>query len=269
MSSRNPIGALAMGVVLLIPRVSNAQKFGTQCHPFKTIETVTDSDRECPAQGDSVQGKKPDTYDQDLVKNNFCAPEPVRDITITQLADLQRTTVTQLKVKQGTPPDDRSVLHSAKLGQFQEGNLVRLTAYVLMAETADYESTGESVNCNIGLRTPGQSYTKDYVVPRNDIHIALAARGATDECSSVTAEITPHMRPQDWNETAVSNLKGKLVRVTGQPMYDGSHHVCVGGKAGKSDPARQALWEIHPVYNLEVCQKDSGGSCADQDWKQL
>ena len=171
------------------------------------------------------------------LKMTFVHRGPVKDITIAQLLALQNTATKTLGVKGGAPPKDRSILASPKLGEFHEHNLVRLTAYVLNAETADYEDTGESVNCNVGLKTAGKNYTKEYVIPRNDIHMALATKAVQNDCSSVTAEITPHLRPSSWNETAVGNLKGKLVRLTGQSMFDGSHRVCVGGKAGKGGPA--------------------------------
>ncbi len=252
--------------VISMTQVANAQKFVTQCHPFKSMETVTAADNDCPAQGDSVAGKEPGIYQQDLVKNDFCAAGPAKDITIAELAQLQKTTAGTLGVKQGTPPKDRSILQSAQLGDFHEHNLVRLTAYVFEAHTADYTTTGESVNCNVGVKN---GHTDAEAMAENDIHIALVEKGVQDECSSVTAEVSPHMRPASWNNTSVSDLKGKLIRVSGQLMYDDSHHVCTGGKHSGDDPARQSLWEIHPVYSIEVCQNDSGGSCAAGGWKPL
>jgi len=237
----------------------------TECHPFKNIETVTAADRQCPAQGNSDASKEPGIYQQDIVKNDFCAAGLAKDITVAQLAQLQKIAAGPLGVKQGTPPKDRSILQSPQLGGFKEHDLVRLTAYVFEAHTADYTSTGESVNCNVGLK---KGASEADAIAGNDIHIALVAKPGQKECSSVTAEISPHMRPASWNNASVSELKGKLIRVTGQLMYDGSHHVCVNGKPGGEDPARQSLWEVHPVYSIEVCQSDKG-SCAAANWKPL
>jgi len=78
----------------------------------------------------------------------------------------------------------------------------------------------------------------------NDVHIAFGAKANTQECSSVTAEITPHYRPASWNEIGhyekwssslkkyvpdpalAARLTGHPYRVTGQLFFDASHHVC-------------------------------------------
>lgn len=186
---------------------------------------------------------------------------------------MQRITATTLKVPQGTPPKDRSILGSPKLGAFHEHDLVRLTAYVFEAETADYKTTGESVNCGWGLgeEAKNKAPSKEAALVHNDIHVALVAAIGQSECTSVTAEISPHIRPANWNDTSVSSLKGKQVRVTGQLMYDGSHQVfCpTGNKPDAGDPIRQSLWEIHPVYKVEVCQSVVEGNCAESEWKPL
>lgn len=267
MRSGYRITVLVAWAVFAMTHLGSAQEFVTQCHPFKSIETITAADKACPAQGDSDASKDPGIYQQDLVKNDFCAATPMKDMTIVQLGKLQTTTAGTLGVKQGTPPKERSILQSAQLGSFHEHDLVRLTAYVFEAHTADYTTTGESVNCNVGVRN---GHTDAEAMAENDIHIALVEKGVEDECRSVTAEVSPHMRPASWNNTSVSDLKGKLIRVSGQLMYDDSHHVCTNGKHSGDDPARQSLWEIHPVYSIEVCQNDSGGgSCAAGGWKPL
>jgi hypothetical protein len=46
------------------------------------------------------------------------------------------------------------------------------------------------------------------------------------------------------------------VRLTGPLFYDASHKPCILNSAGKvirrESPARQTIWEIHPVYSIEV-----------------
>lgn len=238
------------------------QPFVTNCNPFGASATHTDADAECPIAGDSKSGTP--EFAQDVIKNNFCADGAVTDITIPQLAQLQQDTINKLGVKQGNPPKNRNQLATSKDLSFHEKDLVRLKAFVQGAETADIAQRegGESVNCNIG---PKNGCSRDFSVPRNDIHIALVAV-ANDQttCDSVTAEVTPHLRPAAWNEDTIKALKGKLVRIRGQLMYDGSHSVCVDGKGS---PPRQSLWEIHPVYGIEVCQQIVNGDCSEKDWK--
>jgi hypothetical protein len=66
------------------------------------------------------------------------------------------------------------------------------------------------------------------------------------------------------------------VRVTGQLFFDASHKLCTNGKAVGGNPARQSAWEIHPVYQADVCRHQTLSECeADQadvwipitDWK--
>jgi hypothetical protein len=63
-----------------------------------------------------------------------------------------------------------------------------------------------------------------------------------------------------------ARLKSLPYRVTGQLFFDASHKVCPCGTSNCS-PVRASLWEIHPVYNVEVCK--AGSPCDennDSDW---
>ncbi len=151
-----------------------------------------------------------------------------------------------------------------------------LKAYVFRAQYANTKfsklsdgstARGEAVNCD----NPELDW--------NDIHIALSASTArdTDECATVTAEISPHYRPAVWSrfhdgqiegvETLVPGLlKGRvlkqpkrgqplMVRLTGPLFYDASHKPCVfsGGKIiERHSPERGSIWEIHPLYRVQV-----------------
>ena len=56
-----------------------------------------------------------------------------------------------------------------------------------------------------------------------------------------------------------------MYRFTGQLFFDASHRPCVNGKGS---PKRSSLWEIHPVYALDICM-DSHNTCRvdhDEDW---
>jgi hypothetical protein len=72
----------------------------------------------------------------------------------------------------------------------------------------------------------------------NDVHIAFGPAPDTRECDSV---------------------------VTGQLFFDASHAPCPCGTS--CSPVRASLWEIHPVYAIEVCL--AGTTCqedVDVDW---
>lgn len=201
--------------------------------------------------------KDPGTIAQDAVKNDFCvtgSPITIDIPTLKKLqADVESPSVFGPKYK---PPTDRSALRSlpsrapdgSALG---EGRLVRIVAFIFEAHYSDV-SSGESVNCKI----PGE--------PNNDIHMALVATPAeSDECQSVTTEITPHFRPAAWTDTALNAMKGTPVRITGQLFFDASHHPCSAGK--RPSPLRQSSWEIHPLYRFEVCTKQTLGECKVED----
>lgn len=149
-----------------------------------------------------------------------------------------------------------------------EGTLVVLEAKVLDSHYSNTKyniygkdrngnpevGSGESVNCkNLeGVDSSG--------IDRNDIHIVLAMPGEKRSCYSVTAEISPHFRPDSWrrfhdmegNINAEANgvdfKKIQLVRIAGPLFYDASHEPCSPGKP--SSPARRSIWEIHPAYQL-------------------
>ena len=105
----------------------------------------------------------------------------------------------------------------------------------------------------------------------NDIHIVLMPDPTdTDECHSTTAEMSPHFRPASWTPETLKAL-GKPIRVSGQLFYDGSHTPCSG--SSRPNPKRASLWEIHPVYALEVCEMTDLNQCRNStnsaDWTPL
>jgi hypothetical protein len=234
---------------------------------FKSIEVTHPIDSSCPAQGKA--SSPAGTHAQNLAKNNFCAtssnqtPETITPqdlITLQQRADEQN-----IRAGQGQEPEDRTPLK--RLG---EGKLVRMAAFLIEAHYADLGS-GESVNCDMS-KSDG-----------NDIHMAFGATSDTEECGSVTAEISPHFRPASWNvigqfETFSSTTKKYSVnqamadrlqeheyRITGQLFFDASHEPCPCGTT--CAPSRASVWEIHPVYAIEICKP--GTNCdvsSDSDW---
>ena len=202
--------------------------------PFDQIKQSRPIDNCCGDTGSSKPGTPQAIQNQ--VKNNFCAAGSPIDISLASLQYLQQA-VTDKKVPFGTDaqlPEDRSVLRS--LG---EGTIVRLAAFV---QDAYYSNTarGESVNC------------MQYGTESNDIAIVLAAKNdQADECQSARAEMSPHFRPPAWTPQNINQNSGHLFRFTGQLFFDASHLPCSGDR--RPNPRRSTLWEIHPVYAVDIC----------------
>jgi hypothetical protein len=200
------------------------------------------------------------------VKNNFCAGasgQVPETYTPEMLVALQRDH--SIPSGEGREPENRSALAP------YEGKLVRLKVYLIEAHYADI-GEGESVNC------------KGSTEEENDIHVAFGAQPTTEECASITGEISPHYRPATWAEfggfeksqgdnqyvqdplVKTRLLDAGAYRITGQLFFDASHKVC-GCAAVKCAPSRSSGWEIHPIYNIEVCK--TGSQCNvtnDADW---
>jgi hypothetical protein len=244
-----------------------AQPFPSTCSggrqlPFAAIEVPHPLDKSCGVKGKATSPAP--TQLQNTVKNNYCAQGTPQVFTPQNLIDLQhRTTVPS---GQGLEPANRKALIA--LG---EGKLITLKAMIFEAHHADLNG-GESVNCNISNEEG------------NDIHIALVPPAATQECASVTAEISPHFRPATWNEighfeifdpatnkytvnpAVASLLRGHIFRFTGQLFFDASHKPCPCGT--NCTPVRSSEWEIHPVTAIDVCKP--GTLCnetSSTDWE--
>ena len=266
------VAGVALALALVSTNTAAQSAFRLRCHPFKSLERKHPVDTSCrAARGKSQAGTGQAA--QNSAKNNFCATGPVVDLTHQQFLDLQRVaeTLPDYASWNGNHlPSDRDLFTSLP-GQFQEGMLVRYTGFVYELHAADTGS-GESVNC------------KATGAEANDIHIAFVARLTDDECSSITAEMSPHFRPTEWRASKmarwvaanrktkaglVANPQGKrLSRITGQLMFDAAHKPCRNGKRNPGDPARASLFEVHPIYEMEVC-KTIGPTCADSDWQPL
>jgi hypothetical protein len=257
------LGAMAIAVTTL----SAAQAtFSDHCAsgtplPFATIEVKHPIDSACGTQGKPSSGAA--SHAQNTVKNNFCSTGTPEPFTPQLLIDLQNNN--HIPSGTGLEPTDRSQL--ASLG---EGKVVRMKAFLIEAHHADLGG-GESVNCN------------GAVEEQNDIHIAFGPAVSTKECASVSAEISPHFRPASWNEIGhfetwnattkkytvnpgiASRLQAHAYRITGQVFFDASHAPCPCNKS--CSPVRASVWEVHPVYAIEVCK--AGAACDennDADW---
>ena len=225
--------------------------------PFDAIKKHHPIDDSCSSDG-AAQANTPQSAQNDA-KNNFCSTGTPVNIDFDVLRQLQ---IDAAKPGSGITfggdaqlPKDRSVLRDlpTKAGPMSEGTVVRLVAYVMDAHYSNVGS-GESVNC----KQPDKE--------SNDIHIVLRDRlDEQDQCNSVTAEMSPHFRPEVWDPTDLNQRNTHLYRFTGQLFFDGSHRPCSGGKGS---PKRSSLWEVHPVYAVEICT-DAANNCkvdSDENW---
>jgi hypothetical protein len=227
-------------------------------------------DAQCVIQGaGSEVDTNPAEGEQDRAKNNFCADQSAGAVTTSDLQKLQEKVQQNSSINFGEgkgPTTDRSPLRD--LGPLSEGKVVVFTGFVLVAR----QEGAESVNCELGKPAKGQKPTAADAL-LHDIHISLVdSKQVTSECQGIVAEMSPHHRPAEWTQVNVEKA-GKQhlpVRVTGQLFFDSSHNLpCVGGQppAGQnSNPKRIALWEIHPIYQFEVCPT---GTCGETGWKPL
>jgi hypothetical protein len=245
---------LAMLTLALAPMA--AQKFKPGCAlpaPLSEIKEVQQVDKACGIEG--IAAEAPHKR-QNRAKNNFCATGDVVDLDHQTFLDLFEKVKETGNIPFGSSnslPADRSVLkdiltvNGKRIG---EGTMARYAGFMLDARHSN-KSKGESVNCQKG----GEAF--------NDIHIDLVKSVDDDDpCDSISAEISPHLRPESWDDLEHLHLHDRPVRVTGPLFFDASHVPC-GAK--RSSPARASIWEIHPVYNLEICKRKSMSACKADD----
>jgi hypothetical protein len=202
---------------------------------------------------------------QNTAKNNFCATGTAVTVTPDDLKQLQADAKAKGVTFGGESdvPTDRSVLQGFDVGgkTVGEGTLVRMAVFIIETHPADTTS-GESVNCKLAG------------APMNDVHMAMGLKYGANECTSVTAEISPHFRPKAWSPVSKVAAKGKAkaapitkfpLRITGQLFFDASHVPCKKLTPVGSNPKRQSLWEIHPIYAIEVCSGTTLAACSADD----
>jgi hypothetical protein len=246
-----------------------AEPFTVDCQlPFENIKKRHPIDDNCTARGAAEGNDSADAL-QNLAKNNFCATSVPALVTFISFKKLQQRLDQKLpEAKHWSAqhlPGNRSVLlgvyttsESVTIG---EGSIVKFAAWLMKLRPGHHESC----NCD---RTG-----KDM----NDMHLVLISssdRENTPECKSVTAEISPHFRPDQWDGDTILEANDHPLRFTGQLMYDAAHRPCSGSPPTRASgaPSRVSSWEIHPVYAIDVCKKKSLSSCkADNDsvWTPL
>ena len=276
------IGGCALAVLLLSAAVSAKKaKFRTcgnkplplQLRPFTNKPQRIDSLCRNTGCFKSAANDK-----QNAMKNNFCAPtNRIIPVTFQTFVDLRDAANREASITIGEPPPSRAKLANIiKLGDgtmLGEGKTVVFVGYVLDARHSNVDKddplnrgNGESVQCNL----LGCAY--------NDIHIDLTADvDDRTPCHSIVAEIVPHYRPLAWDlfdsPDYSAFFKTHPVKITGQLFYDDSHVACTkDGKAGfnparnnAKDFERLALWEIHPIYAIDVCKNTDRSQCDAAD----
>jgi len=247
-------------VVLLVSVPAFAEKFVPGCVLPERLAAISEEheiDNECGISGPSTSNaaKKAESR----AKNNFCASGEPALVTVNSFKALQRKA--DAKGKGFGKKDDRSELqglHTTTEGDtIGEGSLVTFAGFIVEAHHSNL-GKGEAVNCKRG----GQEW--------NDIHIVIASDpNEKNFCKTITAEMSPHLRPEIWNPENLELLEGTKVRFTGSLFFDSSHSPCrmqANGTFKKASPARISVWEIHPVYALDVCDAPSCAANSDDGW---
>ena len=131
-----------------------------------------------------------------------------------------------------------------------EGTPVEYEAYLVTVK--HYQCGMESCNCNL---------KKD---ENNDFHLVTFHKKNIAEDDSITAEITPRIRPEGWTLKKLQKLARDktYVKLTGLLMLDTQH-------LNSDKPARVTDWEIHPVTKLQVCTGTITGCKAGDGWVDL
>lgn len=225
---------------------------------FDSIKQHHPIDDSCTPDGNGKPGS-PQALQNDA-KNNFCASGAPINLDFGLLRELQQQAATRVTFGGDSKlPADRSPLRSltSRVGPIGEGSVGRVAAFVIDAHYSNV-GQGESVNCKLTDKEG------------NDIHVVLGENSDKDDpCTSVTAEMSPHFRPDIWNPDALNQHRDHMYRFTGQMFFDASHAPCVNGTG--PNPKRSSLWEIHPVYRVEVCADPSGKCAVDKEkgWEAL
>jgi hypothetical protein len=283
-----PVSGVALALMACASGVSaqTGKPFEPGCDtlPFESIKSQDLTiDSQCGIDG-TAKTSTPSALQNEL-KNNFCAQGSPVELTFADFGRLQGRASSR-RIRFGSSrslPADRSKLKDiltlkdgTKVG---EGTVVTLEGFVFGAQHSNTKyfrfggkpGSGESVNCKSGE------------VDRNDIHIQLVETKKLvkkgKECKSVTAEISPHFRPAAWDRFDINPrtnkhlpgdapplpLSGARVRLTGQLFFDASHSPC---RNGKGSPARKSIWEIHPVYAIEVFDEASNAFVPLEQWAE-
>lgn len=213
--------------------------------PFDPIKSAgLEIDAKCTSDGNG--GSDTAKVLENHAKNNFCVTGTPVAITYDDFKGLQKT-ADDNDLKKGLKTSRDSLINifpSAGGPKIGEGTLVQFVTFLLQARHSNVgKGKGENVNCKLTQEDD------------NDIHIELTMDRSVDEpdpCDGVTAEMSPHFRPAEWSRLVELDKFDRPVRITGPLFYDDSHTPCHDGV--RPNPKRISVWEIHPVYQFEVCK---------------
>jgi hypothetical protein len=217
----------ALALALVLPRLAAGQ-FTPKCNsphfPTPAPSNPLDIDTSCGLVG--TKGGTGKEGPQNAAKNNFCAIGPAKSIEISDMIDLQHQAEADPAVAFGKATSKHKAgpaLNRKPLEALGEGKIRVITGFVKKVR----QEGSESVNC-------GKAVTDDTL--HHDIHVSLVEDPKLGECSGVVAEMVPHHRPDSWNPINVKKVMAakKLVRLTGQLLFDSAHMPCNGGTPLKS-----------------------------------
>jgi hypothetical protein len=228
----------------------------TCAHPAFPDSKAKPIDSACLAEGNGGNDAN-----QNTAKNNFCAKGTAEKMTFPMLNQLQTNVKNDGSILFGDlfAPHPGPQVGRTKLQHMGEGKQVVLKGFIFTAR----QEGPESVNCKGTIQEKVQNH---------DIHISIVENASeTNECNSVVVEMVPHHRPADWkvgNVLSLTTAPAPLVRITGQLMFDSSHLPCQNGAGIRKNPKRSSLWEVHPIYKLEVCTAQCNAMGVWQDFSE-
>jgi len=272
------VSAVICTSLLVAVRSLSAQGLVPNCTlPFENIKKHHPIDDNCGARGEADADPDPNNVEphalQNQAKNNFCDttgnPSLVTFISFTKLQQKLDQKVPAAKTwnREHLPPDRgvlRDIYTTSEGATIGEGTVVTVAGWLMRPRKGGKES------CNCG---EANGAGKE-VIDMHLVMISSSDRENTPECKSVTVEISPHFRPDQWNADTILSANNHPLRFTGQLFYDAAHRPCSGSPPTSASraPSRVSSCEIHPVYAIDVCTKKSLSSCkADNDsvWTPL
>jgi len=160
--------------------------------PFDNIKsTGLEIDAKCTSDGNG--GSDTAKVLENHAKNNFCVAGTPVAITYDDFKGLQKVADDNgLKKGLDTSRDSLvNIFDSSGGTKIGEGTLVQFVTFLLKAHHSNVgKGKGENVNCKLTEEDD------------NDIHIELTMDRSVDEpdpCDGVTAEMSPHFRPAEWD----------------------------------------------------------------------
>ncbi len=219
-----------LALCIIIPLVAYAKP---TCKKSKSTCGATSIDN-CPREGCCGDSK----LNQ---RKNITTPPAAADIQTYTRAKFVR-----LKFPASWSPGTSRAL----LKKWGEGTPVEYEAYLI--EVKHYPRGAEACNCNLQEDS------------NNDFHLVTVDRQNLPESDSITAEITPRIRPAGWTLKKLQQLARNktYVKLTGYLMLDTQH-------LGGGGPARVTDWEIHPVTAMQVCTASVTSCKAGNGWQDL